>query len=394
MARSVRSTVGGAPVRRQGGSFVGYYDICPWSPDMCFHVWLVPGDESRHPVFGESAQLGITELASGRERLLGESAAWNWQQGCRAGWLDGRRLFFNDYRDGGYRLVVVDIETGNEVVRRHPSYCVAPGGESYVSVDFVRIGRWRDGYGYPAPAPGVAGGADAALTVVDIASDYTIVAVEWADLDRIDSDVPNRGAESWIEHAEFSPDGRLVSCFRRWRRHGTDPWFVTRLLVLDVVSGRVIAPLPGTNVSHYTWIGPSEIVAWAYHSGGADFYRVDVSGTQPPVPLARGRLPGNGHCSYAAVNRLLLTDDYPSQRDGQHSVYLYDPATDDLRDVVTLRTQPPPAHDRDLRCDFHARWAPDGRAISLDTNCGGHRATWIYDVGATVDEMASVRHNA
>ena len=42
----------------------------------------------------------------------GPPQTYNWQQGCRAQWIDNDRVIFNVLRNGGYRAAILSVRDG------------------------------------------------------------------------------------------------------------------------------------------------------------------------------------------------------------------------------------------------------------------------------------------
>ena len=66
----------------------------------------------------------------------------------------GRRILYNDIRDGHYRSVVYDLETGAEQVLPMAAYTVSSDGKWALCVDYDRLYWYRPGYNYQgSPRP-------------------------------------------------------------------------------------------------------------------------------------------------------------------------------------------------------------------------------------------------
>ena len=81
---------------------------------------------------------------------LGETRAWNWQQGCMLQWRPGSdtEVLWNDREGDRYVCHILDIKTRQRRTIPYPIYTVSPDGKTAMSTDFRRINDMRPGYGY------------------------------------------------------------------------------------------------------------------------------------------------------------------------------------------------------------------------------------------------------
>lgn len=94
--------------------FVGYYGIPPWSPDgtrlFCLQTDFADREVTEH----DRATLGLIDVGSKAFTPLTEVAAWNFQQGSLAHWLDDGRLIYNDRFEGDVHATILEIGTGEK----------------------------------------------------------------------------------------------------------------------------------------------------------------------------------------------------------------------------------------------------------------------------------------
>ena len=57
-------------------------------------------------------------------------------------------IIYNDFRDGKFCSVILDVFSGAERVLAMPVYSVAADGSFALTLDFSRLHRLRPGYGY------------------------------------------------------------------------------------------------------------------------------------------------------------------------------------------------------------------------------------------------------
>jgi hypothetical protein len=82
--------------------------------------------EHRSP--GQRQHVGMVDLDDGdRWTELGDSCAWNWQQGSMLQWLTGsaREFIWNDRMDGRFVSHILDVKTGKKRTLASSVYSVA-----------------------------------------------------------------------------------------------------------------------------------------------------------------------------------------------------------------------------------------------------------------------------
>lgn len=139
-----------AITRAPGHHWFGYYDKLQFDPTSRYVLGMRVGFEHRSPRADDVIRLGVIDLRDGdRWQDLGESRAWNWQQGCMLQWVPGSNtdVIWNDRRDGRFVSVIKNFQTGKERVIGAPVYTLSPNGREAVYPDFRRLNDCRPGYG-------------------------------------------------------------------------------------------------------------------------------------------------------------------------------------------------------------------------------------------------------
>ena len=111
--------------------YFGYYDKSPFSADRRYLLALECDVLDRLQESGDVAVLGMVDLQAGnRWTPLAETRAWSWQMGCTSLWLPGpgRKVIYNDRREGRLVSVILDIDNGKERVLPRPAACLSPDG--------------------------------------------------------------------------------------------------------------------------------------------------------------------------------------------------------------------------------------------------------------------------
>jgi len=121
----------------------------------------------------DPGEIGYIDLQQNNKwTKIGETTAWNWQQGCRLTWRGGsREILWNDRADDGSRFVcrAYDFQTGAVRTLPRPIYDVSRDGAFALTHDFSRMKHGGTNYvGIPARAEGEIAPADAGIEKMDM----------------------------------------------------------------------------------------------------------------------------------------------------------------------------------------------------------------------------------
>ena len=298
--------------------FFGYYDKSPWNASQSLLLAHAADFNDRPPTAADRVQVGVVHLADGRFEPLGESSAWNWQQGCMLAWhpADPERLFVHNDRRQGQFVGIVRNTSGTEVrAYERPIYALSPDGKSAWSLYFARLATHRPGYGYEGVADSwatVAHPADDGVWLMDLQSGSSRLIVT---LDQLATRKPlpsMAGQFHWINHIQPSPGGSRIAFFHLWRV-GQKDWAV-RLYVCSGDGGDLSCALDTGRISHYDWLDEDHVLVWARRQeGGERFLLVDVR----TVATRRSARCADGgrHDSFSPDRRWVLNDTYPDGYD-------------------------------------------------------------------------------
>lgn len=123
--------------------------------------------------------------------------------------------------------------------------------------------------------------------------------------------------------------------------------------------------------SHYHWKNDSEILIVTSYGGVIRnnlCLRKDFTGET--VMYDYPELHEDIHCLYSPDKRYILGDGY-ANKERYRKLWLFDTKTE--KRTLLLQDYSYKYGIVDIRCDLHARWSPDGRMISYDTNHNGYR---------------------
>ena len=367
----------------------GYYDKLEFDPTGRYVLSNQVDFEHRSPQAGDTIRVGMIDLQDNDRWIeLGESHAWNWQQGCMLQWLPGSRdeVIWNDRLDGQFVSHIRNVRTGKTRTLPGPVYSVSPDAKWAVYPDFRRLNQMRPGYGYagvPDPFETNLAPDRAGIWRMDLKSGKQNLLLSFADAVK----VPNQHspweptAKHWFNHLLHSPSGDRFIFLHRWRGPKQGAGFGTRMFTANG-SGKdlfVLDPYGGT--SHFIWRDPQHVLAWAKHPSHGEKFYLYRDKTEHVDVVGKDVMTLNGHCTYLPGNNWILNDTYP-QKDVQ-SLYLYEVATARRVPLGGFASAPP--YRGEFRCDLHPRFSPDGKKVAIDSAHGGNgRQIYLVDISGVV----------
>ncbi len=392
LAGSLRA--GTVPIRAitRGPRFhwFAYYDKLQFDPAGRYALAHEVDFEHRSPRPDDVIRVGMVDLEDGDRWIeLGDSRAWNWQQGSMLQWLPGSRtdVIWNDRVGGQFVSHVLNVKTGRKRTLPGPVYSISPDAKWAVYPDFRRLNRTRPGYGYagvPDPYEQRTAPDQAGIWRIDLETGKQRLLISLDQASR----VPNRHspweppATHWFNHLLHSPDGSRFIFLHRWRGPKQGKGFGTRMFTssADGTDLFVLDPYGGT--SHFIWRDPRHVLAWAIHPSHGERFYLYEDRTENVEVIGEQVMTVNGHCTYLPGNRWILNDTYPDAQRLQH-LYLYQVATG--RRVPLGDFHSDPVYTGEWRCDLHPRFSPDGTRVTIDSTHGGNgRQLYLVDIASLV----------
>lgn len=367
--------------------FFGYYDKSPWDATQRYMLCMRANNTWSDVSPKEPADIILIDTAkekneAGRVRKLAETRAWNVQMSCMLQWLgpDYRsRILYNDFRDGNFCSVILDIENGEERVISAPVYTVSADGKTALTLDFARLYSLRPGYGYynvPETTKDVALPDTPCIWTVDLESGDVKPLLRYTDFAAFQPrrEMQENGAVHKVNHLMLSPNGKRFMVLYRWF-NGQRKY--TRLITCNVDGSEMYVLSDDDMVSHCYWKNDEEIIAFENkHSGGPGYYLMKDK-TQEYTHLW-SKYSNDGHPSYSPDRSFVVTDSYPDRARIAEIKLLKDTDVEAAEAQVIARVFAPFKYDNDTRCDLHPRWSRDGKKICFDSVFEGHRG--LYEV--------------
>lgn len=355
--------------------FFGYYDKSPWDITDRYMLCLRAKDTTKSTAPKDPAEIILFDTEDNNSyRVLGKTHTWNVQQGCMLQWLGPEysdEIIYNDFREGKYCSVIMNIKTNKERVISMPVYSVSKNGNFALTLDFSRLHRLRKGYGYSnlkeetkkEKCPD-----KPCIWTVNLKNDKITPLLTYEDFANFEPREDMKNAVHKVNHIMLNPSSDRFMVLHRWI-NGSKRY--TRLVTINS-DGTEMYNLSDDNMtSHCTWKNDHDILAYARKLGKGDGYYLMEDKTKHYVQKWP-ELTVDGHPSYSPDGSMVITDSYPD-RSRVGTVYLL--KNEDI--TKAARVFAPFKYDNDVRCDLHPRWNRASNKISIDSVFEGRRNLYI-----------------
>jgi len=346
----------------------------------------------------DRAEIGVIDLKDKNKwKKIGETTAWNWQQGCRLQWRpESDEIVWNDRSDNKKSFVcrVYDFRTGKRRTLPRPIYDLSPDGRTALTHDFegdhqgtdyATFGDTADGQ----PAPSKTG---IWKMNMDTGKAELIMTLDRMAAIAFPRGVPKSG-RFYIFREGWNPSGKRFVVFLK------DPenkLFEAYSMSADGTDVRYLYHNP----SHHAWLNDDSIFDFGSHKPpgeskarkGYFLFKDDGSGKAKellwPVDVDDG-FGGDGHGSFVPGTRgeWIISDTYNIH--GFQYLFLFHRPTRQFVPLAKLKcTRPNDVH----RVDTHPRLSRDGRLVSIDaTHEGLGRQMYVMDISHILDHPPTAR---
>lgn len=358
--------------------FFGYYDKSPWDSSDRYMLCLRAENTTSSVAPSVPAEIILFDTKEPNSyRILGETHTWNVQQGCMLQWLGpdyNEKIIYNDFRNGNYCSVILNIKTNKEQIIPMPVYSVAQNGEFALTLDYSRLHRLRKGYGYfnlDEETKNNKCPDEPCIWYVNLKNGEIKSLLTYKGFANFEPREEMENAEHKVNHIMLNPSGSRFMVLHRWIK-GSNRF--TRLVTVNV-DGTEMYNLSDDNMtSHCSWKNDVEILAYAHKNAEGNGYYLMRDKTKEYV-RKWPELSSDGHPSYSPDGNLVVTDTYPNRARIAKVYYMLNEQVKTIAEVFA-----PFKYDNDVRCDLHPRWNRKGSKISIDSAFEGRRALYIITI--------------
>ncbi len=323
----------------------------------------------------DRADIGFIDLQDGYTwTRIGETTAWNWQQGARLQWRPrSNEILWNDRSDdgAGYVCRVYNFKTGARRTLPRPVYTPSPDGAAALTHDFERMKHGGTPYvGIKDKYADQYAPKETGIWRMDLnTGEATLI----FSLDKMAQMAYPDGAPSpgclYIFREGWNPSGSRFIAFVKDPDNKYDKAFS---LADDGTDIRSLQNRP----SHHEWHDDTCIL------DGRGYYLYRDDGTAKAI----SRLfdcSHNGHVSYipGPGGDWIVSDTYAIE--GSQYLFMYHIPTKRFVPLAKLRSTAP---TNTYRVDLHPRLSRSTRMISIDaTHEGRGRQMYLIDIGYILD---------
>jgi hypothetical protein len=344
----------------------GYYDKSPWDSTGDRMIYLRVDSASKKVASNDYAEIILKTISTNKEKVIAKTKAWNVQQGSMIQWLGpyyNNEIIYNDYRDGEYCSVILNISEGNERVLPMPIYSVSTDGTVALTLDFARLSTFRPGYGYVNKSDKTANLLCPNTTCVwklNLVTGERTSLFSYSDLYKTDTKENMESAYHKVNHIMINPSGNRFMFLHRWIQNGVK---YDRLITANLEGDDLYVLLDEDMVSHCNWKDNNTIIAWANtHEFGNHYYILNDKSDKKKI-FGKNQLIVDGHPSFSPNGKYMITDTYPNFKRKQKLILC------DLENekIVTLaEIYSSIKYKNETRCDLHPRWKRDSSEICFD----------------------------
>lgn len=359
--------------------FASYYGINSFSQDQRYATVLQTEIKHRVATENDTAILGLVDLETLAFTEIAKTRAWNFQQGCMAHWLGTNPdslIIYNDLRAGRFVSVILNVHTKEEIkIIPHPVSAVSPDGKKAISINFARLRKTRDSYGYAGDGQeaflDTSFPEDDGLFLIDLETGATKLIVSIADVKALMPEV-EEGGLAYFNHTLFSREGSKIFWLARARPNRN-----TTALTANIDGTDLRTSFPaGWGGSHFDWLNDDELMITAEFEGSQYGHLLFTVGKNDYKRLGNGILDYDGHGTFSPDGKWMITDTYPKNGLREQKVFLMDMETEAVLPLGRFRQ--PEAYRKKWRCDIHCRWSPKGNLIGFNSAHSGSRQAYIF----------------
>jgi hypothetical protein len=347
--------------------FFGYYGICPWNKSGKYVLSLESRFVDHFPGRDEPAAIGVVDTKSGKFEKVTETTAWNLQQGAMLHWnpMNDDEIIYNDRQENQIISVIINIQSGKKRALPAAINGLSHNGKYALSLSYGRLGRLRKTVGYQGlkdPSANSPHPDNDGVFVMDMLTGKRKLAVSILDFYKLikEKHPELKERHMWCNHTVFNKSDTRFFFLGRSRENGR---LQTGMFTANRDGSKLREVIPyGSRVSHFDWCNDREIIATFRHKGRYSHY-LFTDGKGDYKALGDGFLDFDGHCSFAANQKWLVTD---RKRGLNQSLIIFNVETKQGQTLTTLDMKLRRNISGDLRCDFHPRWNQKGDAICFD----------------------------
>jgi len=349
--------------------------------------------QSRDVEPDDRGDVGYIDLKDGfKWTKLGETTAWNWQQGNRLQWRPhSDEILWNDRSDDGKKFVcrAYNFRTGARRTLPRPIYDLSPDGSTALTHDFERMNLFKgtEYVGITDPyekefAPRQTGIWKMNLNTGDA---ELIITLEKMAAFAYPKGKPSTGHLYFFREGWNPSATRLVTFIKDPANNLSQAFSITP-------QGTEVRFLY-SNPSHHAWLDNTRIIDYGRHTppnkgppvGGYFLFKDDGTGDAKEL-LWLSKFDGHDSFLPGPGSDWIISDTYVIA--GYQYLFLYHRPTRLFVPLAKLKStaEDVPNFTAEYRVDLHPRFSRDSRKVCIDSTYEGlGRQMYLLDIGDILD---------
>lgn len=371
--------------------FIGNYQTCPWSDSERYLLCLETTFQDRQPQAGDVAEIRLIDLNTKNLIALGQTSAWNFQQGAMQQWLSSSPdtlIIYNDRVSRHFISTIINIYSGKKSDIRFPISAVSQNGKKAISINFPRLYVMESEYGYPGGVGGYVESAhpkDDGIFLIDIQLGTSKLILSMNQLFNL-FPFPKKeiqGKPMWFNHTLFNPnDTRIFFIANNQKKQKEQRYTAAFTLNLDGSGLRNVIPYQW-GVFHFGWRSPIELLATTFYQGGEQISFIAGNEEKEYRILGKNVLTKDGGIQISPNGQWMVSDTPPDER-LMRSLLLINLKTEEVFKLGEFYS--PPDLTGPVRCDLQPVWNHTGTKICFNSAHEGTRQIYIMDLSEIVKQ--------
>jgi hypothetical protein len=396
------------------GGIHRFFDTSPISPSGRYLAYFQLPFEDRQPLPGDSGNVCVVDLSTGKDWVVSETCGWEPQMGANINWgATDHELFFNDVDTATWRPFAwkVDPIGGKRQQMEGSVYHASPDGKWLISANMTTMRKTQPGYGVKIPDEtarrNVGPADDDGFYITDTSTGKARLFASIADLlgradPAVKIDDPHR-QEIYGFHSKFNPQSNRLMLSLRWFPAADVPlWDMFKQdhdavrfawITVPIEDGPwhcAVGPEQWEKGGHHgTWFPDGKRISMNLNIDREVLRFVQVNHDGSDLRKMLTEVPGSGHPTVHPDGVHLLTDTYTKEAtafgDGTIPLRWVDLTTGEERTLIRINTKTL-SDDSVLRVDPHPAWDRTWRYVTFNAFVDGTRRVFVADMAGLLSE--------
>lgn len=342
-------------------NFFGYYDKFPMNSKGWVISCTTDGLSKEAVKLNSCIEIILSNIITNEEINIGKSKSYNWQQGCRAHWLNDDLVIFNDFTND-YISKVYSVSERRIIKEYDLPVQDSFDNNFFLSLNYRRLESLTIDYGYNClPILGeleLKSNDNDGIFYVDCKSSKSELLLSLNDIINCNYKDIFKECSHSVNHIMINPNGKSFIFIHRYYKN--DVRF-DRLLYSDFKSIKVL--VDENMVSHCCWLDENKIIGYFRFNNQDKYFEIDLNNDHIYENKKMSNLMlGDGHPN--GNNNFIIFDSYPNKSRLQ-SLYKFDVSkncTIKLAEFFNSLN-----YSNECRCDLHPRSKINSQYIFFDT---------------------------